>query len=183
MNGRTVFVKLTTIAAVAAIALSCGRMRPLRYMHPEFPIDTEWGYPGSQARMDVTGRIAASAAIRFDEEEEILRTVVTLTNVENGSIRVYIGGCPVQLQAFVNEKAEGMPVWDSFGPDDRRCPVEETFRLLDPREDYWIALELAPGRILGDSLPDGRYYFNAIVRPNGIRMDLPAGDVYLARAN
>jgi hypothetical protein len=183
MNGNRGFVRLTTVAVVAAVALSCGSMRPLRYMHPEFPIDPEWGYPGSQARIDVTGRVAASAAIRFDEEEGLLRAVVTVTNVENGGIRIYIGGCPVQLQAFDREEAEGTPAWDSFQSSDRSCPVRETFRYLDPREDYWIALELTPASVLGDSLPDGRYYFNAVVRPNGIRMDLPAGDLYLARAD
>ena len=150
-------------------------------MHPEQPIDTEYGYPGSQARIDVTGRVAASAGIRLDDDDGLLRTEVVVTNVANSGIRIYVGSCPVQIQAFERETLDGEPLWDSFEGRTSPCPDRETFRYLDPREDYFIVMDIRPELVLGDSLPDGRYYFNAIVRPNGIRMDLPAGEALVYR--
>lgn len=162
--------------------MSCAQQSPLRYLHDERPLDTEWGYQGSQARMDVTGRVAFSASTVFEEDTELLRTEVTLTNVSRDRIRLVYGGCPVQVQIFREEARRGEPLFDTFRDPEHECPAREVVRRLDALEDLPFTLLLRPGEILADSLSSGRYYVTAVVRPNGRRVEVPAGEVQVSRA-
>ena len=176
------------IPLLASLALAfllgttgCGPRPTLKYLHADYPIDTRWGYTGSQARIDVSGRVAASATAHVDEEDGTVRTTVTLTNVARSRIRLSMGGCPVQVQVFAAEDYAGTPVWDSFAAERRVCPVVEVPLRLERSEDLYLPVAFQVEAVLGDSLPGGRYYVSAVVRPNGIRMDLPAGGVWLER--
>jgi hypothetical protein len=174
-------LKSVVLVLLLTSVMACAQQPPLRYLHDERPIDTAWGYRGSQARIDVTGRVAFSASTVLERDGGLLRTSVTLTNVSRDQIRLVYGGCPVQVQVFRDEARTGAPLFDSFRVPDRRCPAREVPRRLDALEDLRFTLLIRPEDVLGDAWPSGRYYVTAIVRPNGIRVEVPAGEVQLRR--
>jgi hypothetical protein len=115
---------------------------------------------------------------------------VAVTNRGRRTVRLEYGACSMHLQLFDSPERAGNPVWDSTR---RPNPDPETGH-------YWACpmylrvTELAPGRshtpgeftmripvpqILGDSIPDGRYYVTARVSLNGFTRSAPAGEVDL----
>jgi len=51
---------------------------------------------------------------------------------------------------------------------------------LEPGEAREYGVQVSAAEILGDSLPAGRYRLMAVVRPRGVRVEVPAGVVELA---
>jgi hypothetical protein len=118
-------------------------------------------------------------------------TTATLRNDRPDSAVVSYGACNVSLVAHRAPDRQGAPVWRSWASE----PWEGTYGRGCAA--ILIQKKIAPGaelslgsyssrviEILGDSLPDGRYYFTATVAagaPGGVT--LPAGefDLMLAR--
>lgn len=121
----------------------------------------------------------AAANVRESFPVQIL-AAVTLTNTADEPARIELpGGCTVLLRAYRDADRSGSPAWD------QARSVACTMQLLQ--------LDLAPGdstrfdapavrgdEILGDSLPDGRYYLSAVIRPDRQVVELAAGFADLA---
>ena len=176
MNGKW----LATHAGVLALCLllsACAHESSVR-MDQGQGIDTQWGFPHSEARMDVHGS-AVYWADAYMQESGWVRTTVTVDNVSSGRLQLLYRGCPVQVQVFQDEALEGTPVWDSFQQQPGPCEPRVKVRTLDPVEEMDLSVVLSPDQILGDSLQEGTYYFAAVVRPNGVPITVPAGAVQL----
>jgi hypothetical protein len=130
-------------------------------------------------------------------------TTVTMTNT--GQISVWLNGnwCPVKPRAYRNATRSGRPAWDpwdvirqraarkqqkkgGFGGGDLggACPEGGPSIILAPGESDSLQERYSMGFILGDSLPEGRYFFTAILELATPRFEspaLPAGSAVLTR--
>ena len=114
-----------------------------------------------------------------------ITTTAKLRNVRSEPAVVQFGACNVSLAAYRTADRTGTPVWRSAASQ----PWEGTYgygcilplyeKRLQPGEEVSLgAYSTRVIEVIGDSLPNGRYYFTATVgvsvAPNGI--SLPAGD-------
>lgn len=110
-----------------------------------------------------------------------LRTVAVLRATGSRSSVVEYGGCPVEVQYFRTEARTGTPAWAQFRDPSYGCTLPLYRRTLAPGETLELAALSLPREVLGDSLPVGRYYVAAVVRPNGEIVRIAAGEVELTR--
>ena len=165
---------------LAAGLMSCANQSNVEYLYLNNQVlDTEWGHTGSEARMEVTQRVSVEAASMLEEDTGLLKTEVTVSNASIGYMRLLYRGCPVQIQVFDNEKREGEPVFDSFAEDVLDCSPRQVVRTLYSLEDLRISELTHTNNMFSESAPDGLYYITAVVRPNGVRIDVPAGEIEL----
>ncbi len=88
-------------------------------------------------------------------------------------------GCVVVIRAYRDAARTGAPAWDQF----RRvgCRMAIVPVTVQPGETEQIGAPTVSARdVLGDSVPDGRYWLSAVIRPGGERLELPAGQADLA---
>ncbi len=171
---RSVMLLPMLLMLLAAGISSCAQQSTMRYMYlGDETLDTEWGYPGSEARIEVSGRIAAIASSKIEKESGLLSTDVTLVNVSRDRVRILHRGCPIQILVFLDEKKNGKPVYDSFAGEAFECPVSQVQKTLFAQEETDLNILTHIPALQFDT----PYYVTAIVRPNGIRMELPAGEV------
>jgi hypothetical protein len=121
-----------------------------------------------------------------------LRTRVVITNAGSRRVKISPSGCGTQVRAFRTSERSGRPVWDSARKGEV-CLLLERYFLLEPGEtNEQLGRRLPLLEFLGDSLPDGPYFFTAGLvwprpsPPEGRRLredtvHLPAGDAELAR--
>ncbi|HET6341224.1 MAG TPA: hypothetical protein VFG78_03480, partial [Gemmatimonadota bacterium] len=130
--------------------------------------------------------VAHEIATVVEGDPAQLRTTVTVTNIGESTVRLEYGCGTVRLLAFRSADRSGRPAWDSFKRfgDDFACPAYLAFHLLEPGESF-VAGEfryVVPVReVLGDSLPEGRYFFGVDFRVNFRTARFPAGEATLAR--
>lgn len=163
-----------------AISLSaCANKTNVKYLGLEREtLDTERGFTGSEARIEVTQRVSVDASSMLEKDTGMLLTEVTIANASQRDMRLLYRGCPVQIQVFDNEDREGDPLFDSFtGVSDWDCPRREVVRTLFVQEDLSLMEYIDMSSAIANSRPMGKYYVMAIVRPNGIPMEVPAGEV------
>jgi hypothetical protein len=84
-------------------------------------------------------------------------------------------GCVVSQMVHRTADRAGAPAWRFRGP----CSMAIKHFTIDPGATLEVSGHAHAGAILGDSLPDGRYYISANVRFEGGH-DLPAGEADLA---
>jgi hypothetical protein len=125
------------------------------------------------------GGVEYSADTRVMESFPVqLDTRVTMRNPSSQATRVQLGsGCPVLIRAYRNE-ARTQLAWDqSIG---MVCTQQIQVVDLAPGASAERAAPRVNARdILGDSLPDGRYYLSAFVQVVGSPLTLPAGSADL----
>ena len=120
---------------------------------------------------------------------DTLRAHVTITDTTSQPWRLEYGACALALFAYRTPTRTGPPAWNSTqrrtaGGLDYMCPLYLRVGILEagetssPRE---LNAAYPLTEILGDSLPNGRYYFTAHVRMNWRTKELPAGDAELRR--
>lgn len=157
--------------------------------------------PGASAIVDPGGKAATAGAMR----QAVTLSLATsnglpalvararITNMGAQPIRLEFGACSLQLLAYRTADRSGSPAWNS---DQRRsaagspyaCPMYLAMRDLAPGasiEPGELALTAPLVEVLGDSLPDGRYYFAAQIRTNlsvATPIDAGAADLALERA-
>ena len=175
----TFFQKAVLLLFLAISVSACANKTNVKYLGLEREtIDTERGFSGSEARIEVTQRVSIEASSMIDEDTGMLLTEVTIANASQRDMRLLYRGCPVQIQVFDNEDREGEPLFDSFtGISDWDCPRREVVRTLFIQEDLSLMEHTDMSSAFADSNPMGKYYVTAIVRPNGIPMEVPAGAV------
>lgn len=107
-----------------------------------------------------------------------IHTTVTLRNEAGGTRTVELGsGCPVLLRAYRSE-ARGAPAWDQGRG--LACTLQIQQVELAPADTAQRTTRTDAREILGDSLPDGRYWLDAYVRVVSGEVVVPAGAVELA---
>jgi hypothetical protein len=131
----------------------------------------------------------ASSSLEGVSPPEV-HTAVTVTNAGRGRVRLEYGACSMTLRAFRTPERTGTPAWDAArrpNPDPATgiywaCPLYLATKELQPGESHSpneFRSRIPGPQILGDSLPDGRYYLVARVGLNGVLTDVPAGEVEL----
>ena len=105
---------------------------------------------------------------------------VEITNLTGAPVTItFPDGCLVALRVYRDADRTRL-AYDSsrdFGCTQALVPV--TIGAGESRELSTPPISAA--RILGDSLPNGTYYFSALVRPNGQQLQLRAGSGNLAK--
>jgi hypothetical protein len=113
----------------------------------------------------------------------------TIRNDRAGLATISFGACNVSLDAYDTPARGGTPVWRSSrsepweGTYGRACILPlYTVRLVPGAEASLGSYSTRVIEILGDSLPDGHYYFTATIGVGGDArgLSLPAGDFELA---
>lgn len=108
-----------------------------------------------------------------------LHTIVTATNTSDATLDIWFpDGCVVLLRAGQQGAAGVEPAWDQRR--DAVCGLAIVERTLAPGDTAQFGNRLDARRILGDSLPDGRYRLTAVIRPANEQVELAAGVVDLA---
>lgn len=146
---------------------------------------------GSEGPNDIGGdpaprNVVVVDSIRYSAETAILesfpvrlRTTVTLTNLAQRTDTLAVpGGCPVTLRAYRDPARTGTPAWDQSQV--LFCTLQIRYVVLGPGESELLQGGASATDILGDSLPDGRYYLSAVVRIEGETIELAAGSATLS---
>ena len=172
--------KIVLLVFLATSFTACANQSNVKYLGLEREVqDTEWGFAGSESRMEVSQRVSAEASTMLEKDTGMLHTEVTIANASQRDMRLLYRGCPVQIQVFDNEERAGEPLFDSFVASGDRCPRREVVRTLFVHEDISLMEHTHVNAVIEDALPMGRYFVTAIVRPNGIPMEVPAGEIDL----
>jgi ribosomal protein L11 len=104
----------------------------------------------------------------------------TVTNTSAQERRVeFPDGCVVLLRAYRHVERTGTPSWDQ-----RRtiaCTQAVQVARIAPGRSESYETTTGAREILGDSLPEGRYYFTAYYRPGNQLVEVLAGDAELRR--
>ena len=135
---------------------------------------------------NVSSKIADAPSIT----DPLLRPTITVTakvrNDRRDSTLVSYGACNVALDAYRTPDRRGTPVWNSWraepweGTSGRGCIAILYQRKLEPGGELTFTYSTRLIELLGDSLPNGRYYLSATIHagaPGGVVM--PAGDFEL----
>lgn len=128
---------------------------------------------GTPDRNRTVGDIEFSAETLVMESFPVqLRTVVTARNASPNPVRItFPDGCIVILRAWRGAARSGDPAWEQQAV----CTMALVPVDFAPGETKTFTNETDAREILGDSLPDGRYLLSAFMRPDGERIDVPAG--------
>ncbi len=121
-----------------------------------------------------------------------LQVKVTVTNPTNKRVQIEFGACSVWILGYQTPDRSGTPAWGERkrpNPDPHTgigwaCPAYLAGVTLGPGESAspkeFQRLIPEPG-MLGDALPDGHYYFNAVVEVNNTSVEVLAGEAKLVR--
>lgn len=164
------------------VFVACGRT----------PLETPLG-PAASTNLAIDLVPTATSVLAKRDTTPTLRTTVTLVNRAESPTYLEYGACATRVLAYRTTASGASPVWDS----NKR-------RLWDSGQPlvcllYLAATTVAPGAtlaapefslevplidVLGDSLPDGHYYFKASIgfSNRAAITDLPAGDAELTLA-
>src|SRR5690606_18542008 len=123
-------------------------------------------------------RYSASTAI-MESFPVQLATTVTVENIgSKPAVLEFSDGCPVLLRAYDSPEREGAPAWDQANLT--VCTLAIQTITIEPRESREFKVRTDAREILGDSLPNGRYYLTAVLRKTGWPLELDAGEADLA---
>ena len=122
----------------------------------------------------VQGEIGFRADTQIMESFPVqLRTTVVMVNRAKGTTRLDLAsGCPVQLRVYRNEERTRL-AWDQGRVI--ACTQQIQTLQLAPSDTAQRSAGSNAREILGDSLPDGRYWLSAYVQVVGAPLLVPAG--------
>lgn len=135
---------------------------------------------GGAAQARVVDGIAYRAETRVMESHPVqLHTTATVTNTTQQAREIeFPDGCTVLIRAYRTAERSGAPAWDQQRV--AVCTMAIQIVRLAPGESREFGMHAGAAEILGDSLPAGRYYLTALLRPDGDRVEVPAGEAELA---
>lgn len=108
-----------------------------------------------------------------------LYVTATATNPAGNAVQLaFPDGCIVTLRAYDNAELTGPPAWDQANVVVCTQAIEE--RMVPGGGGLELRGASDARDVLGDSLPDGRYWLTAVLRPNGETVEVPAGSADLA---
>jgi hypothetical protein len=108
---------------------------------------------------------------------QAVRTVLTVSNPSGERVEMGVRDCTMTLRAYRPSGRRGAPVWDAVRG--RQCIEAPTRFVLGPGESRTFVARTGVWRILGDSVPPGRYAFAAVFRLADQTLEIPAGEVVL----
>jgi hypothetical protein len=142
--------------------------------------------PSARRRDNVRYRLDSFHA----DPDGTLRAGVTAKLNQGGALRSFAAGCPLQLYAYRDRgRRDAAP---RSGPPDAVAPLDcaggwEEARMRQGRP-VRLSVEADAEALLGDELPEGRYYFAVVVRAAGYKgrgaqapIFLRAGEAVLRR--
>ena len=160
----------SVIVGLVALAAACSKA--------ERTVDPENLLANPDVRVEEGIQYKAETAI-LESFPVQLATTVKLTNTGNSPRQVtFPDGCVVLIRAYRTAERTGEPAWDQSRVV--ACTMALVEVALAPGESREFQARTDAGLILGDSLPDGRYYFSALLRPDGRALEVPAGEADLA---
>lgn len=130
----------------------------------------------------VVNGVGFSAQTLFLESFPVqLAPSITLHNESDEPAEVvFPDGCVVLLRVYRTPARTGEPAWDQARTTGCTAALVEVE--LAPGESRDLQGAIVPAQtILGDSLPNGRYYLAVLVRPGGGEYVLAAGEGDLAQ--
>ena len=166
---RTRIVRTAAAAAAAALAglAACARH--------EGPSGTP-GQPAIDGSRTSGGITYRAETLVLESYPVQLRTIVTATNGTAAPVKLHTGGCEAFIRAYRTADRSGTPAWD------QRYAVACTKILktfdFGPGQSVKLTMGTTARDILGDSLPNGRYYLS-VVPATDESVVVPAGDVQL----
>lgn len=127
--------------------------------------------------------------IEYRAEVEVLESdpvqLHAWVKIENRTDRdadlTFPDGCVVLLEARSEANGGGGAEWAQSRQVN--CVQSVVPLRLEPGETREYAVQVSAAEILGDSLSAGRYRLTAVVRPRGVRVEVPAGLVDLANGS
>jgi hypothetical protein len=139
--------------------------------------------------------VSPIAGLVFDATMSVsdgqLHVHATMTNSNLAPVRLEFGACIVELLAYRTSDRSGKPVWNSsyrrpYGLPDAiyGCPLVLYMGVIKPGEmlsPSALNPQFPVMEMLGDSLPNARYYFRANVGMNGRVTTVDAGDATVTR--
>ena len=124
-----------------------------------------------------------------------VRAEVTVVNASARPVKLSYTGCAVELAAWRDPARAGRPAWRSklaaTWPEaiPRGCPLPLIQPVLRPGERFtggrgemnvaWLGTVVPVGMVYADSLPPGRWHFDAVLRANGDTLRIRAGSAVL----
>ena len=163
------FEEQVDIYQVLGDSLSTGRYQPsIVFRHEDATYEIPAGEVDLPSNLD---DVAYSAAVRIEDGQ--LRGSAVVTNRRRTPIRISYGACSFHLRAYAGSLRTTDPVWRSEAREPwggrmaYGCPGVGYERELAPRENLEFGFRAPLIEVLGDSLPDGRYWFTGTVRING----------------
>ncbi|MFO7260793.1 MAG: BsuPI-related putative proteinase inhibitor [bacterium] len=135
---------------------------------------------GPQRQVTVEG-VTYTAEVRIAETAPpTVYATARVTNTSSSRQTIsFPDGCVVLLRAYRDAARAGAPAWDQ--QRGAFCTMQLVELDLAPGESREFQASTRADEILGDSLPVGRYYFTALLRPNGRAVEVPAGEGDLGR--
>ena len=110
-----------------------------------------------------------------------LRSYVVVENRTSEEVSITMpDGCEVFLRAYRTADRSGEPAWDESRVAVCTLALQQ-ITLAAGETIEFTGSTISASQILGDSLPAGRYYFSALVRPDGQAVELEAGEAELAQ--
>ncbi|HEV2148806.1 MAG TPA: hypothetical protein VGR37_15485 [Longimicrobiaceae bacterium] len=144
------------------------------------------GTPGAYAAAGLVfhaeSHLAAETGARVEapgaQAPQTVHVALTVSNPSRERIETGIRGCTVLLRAYRTPARTGEPAWDeSRGIGCAQAPMRLA---LGPGESRTFGRQADVWRILGESLPPGRYALAVLFRLADRTLEIPAGEVELS---
>jgi hypothetical protein len=124
-----------------------------------------------------------SAETTVAQRDPVLRTrtLATVTNTTSSIVELNdLAHCDVWLRVYRDAARKTRPAWDlsKFGG----CILEAPEVELAPRGSFTFERDLIADEVLGDSLPEQRYYLTAVFKVGAREIEVAAGDIELRHA-
>lgn len=159
-------MKTRRLAAFAASALSLA-------MACSSPSDADADAPSSAAVVQGDVEYRATTAILESFPVQLKTSVVMANRSRSRVVLQLASGCPVQLRVYHDQERQRL-VWDQGRVI--ACTKEIQIVELAAGDTAQRSAPIVSARaILGDSLPDGRYWLGAYVQVVGAPLVVPAG--------
>ena len=166
MTRTTRTLRTTALLTAAALGAGCTRH--------EAPIAAD--QTPDEARVAASGVVYRAQTAVLESFPVQLRTVVTAENRGRQPVTLTSGGCEAFLVAYRRPDRSGTPAWD------QRYAIACTKILkrypLAPGDSTQLRAGASAADILGDSLPNGRYYLS-VVPATDEKLAVPAGEAQL----
>ena len=140
--------------------------------------DASSGFGPAEIRTDGRVRFVATTTPSTSTAGWLATTVLVI-GASPGGVSLEYSGCPVIVRMYAGSERTGKPAWDALSVPNTACPLPLLRRHLGLGEALPLTALTLPREVLGDSLPPGRYYAAAIMRPNGDSVIVAAGEVDL----
>lgn len=165
---------LSFLVFIAACSRADGDMAPT----PGNALDSAGG-PGARSYSAEGLTFRAETAVLERFPVQLVTTVKVQNTTQHPVTLTFPDGCRVLLRAYRSSDRTGAPAWDQERVLGCTLAIQEfEIKAGDTLE---LPRQASAVEILGDSLPNGRYWLTAVVRKMGSPFELAAGEVELAR--